>query len=565
MKHVRRKLLKRKTKKTKPITESLNTYQGLNTPQQLPPHILDQIPSGASLRPSLASMRQIAAQKMATPFLPLPFNLTPQQQQVQNMRNNNDLKENAINQAKQDMINENERKRSLQKQEVDAKRENQILKQSLENEKQQFDQQQKLLDEKHKLDRQQKDLAFQKALMEGDKAIREQRLKNEEQLALVEQAKYENQKLKDQIESNELNTKFDQYKKQFEDITAENAALLRTINNFNTEDFANEYTELIQNISTAKAHSRLLSKLRETQDKIIEDKILNMFEPTKEQIRAQYEQMKTDIEGEQAALVEQIKLKQSKQEEIDKLENLRKYKQRIQLTADDLANETIELTKLKEGIGDIDDEVKTLIAGKVKAEVERDIEREKVDAKKKEEEAMLQRYLEEERQKLMNTDEYKKQISAIAGLKAKNQEFQISSRNWSEALDTYEKARRAQLDNEAQNVALKARIDGADPVATLESQFPSMTLSPSKASALHTQIAAQTTLASQESNEAADIIRRMQDLAASGGPKGVLFREFMEARETDIERLTEYLRNAPLTGVIDAWNDFEKGLPKDEQ
>ena len=39
----------------------------------------------------------------------------------------------------------------------------------------------------------------------------------------------------------------------------------------------------------------------------------------------------------------------------------------------------------------------------------------------------------------------------------------------------------------------------------------------------------------------------------------------MEARETDIERLTEYLRNAPLTAVIDAWNDFEKGLPKDEQ
>ena len=204
MKHVRRKLLKRKTKKTKPITESLNTYQGLNTPQQLPPHILDQIPSGASLRPSLASMRQIAAQKMATPILPLPFNLTPQQQQVQNMRNNNDLKENAINQAKQDMINENERKRSLQKQEVDAKRENQLMKQSLDNEKQEFDQKQKLLDEKHKLSRQSKDLAFQKSLMEGDKAIREQRIKNEEQLALIEQAKYENQKLKEKIDTGRL-------------------------------------------------------------------------------------------------------------------------------------------------------------------------------------------------------------------------------------------------------------------------------------------------------------------------------------------------------------------------
>ena len=190
MKHARRKLLKRKAKKTKRTTESESSYQGLNTPPQLPPHILDQIPAGTSLRPSLSSMRQIAAQKLATPFLPLPFNLTPQQQQVQNMRNNNDLKENAINQAKQDMINENERKRSLQKQEVDFKRENQLMKQALDNEKQEFEQKRKLSDEKHKLEHQLKDLKFQKSLMESDKVIRAQKIKNEAQLALVEQAKY---------------------------------------------------------------------------------------------------------------------------------------------------------------------------------------------------------------------------------------------------------------------------------------------------------------------------------------------------------------------------------------
>ena len=34
---------------------------------------------------------------------------TPQQQQVQNLRSDNDIKEQAINQAKQDMIIENER------------------------------------------------------------------------------------------------------------------------------------------------------------------------------------------------------------------------------------------------------------------------------------------------------------------------------------------------------------------------------------------------------------------------------------------------------------------------
>ena len=388
MKHARRKLLKRKAKKTKRTTESESSYQGLNTPPHLTPHILDQIPAGTSLRPSLSSMRQIAAQKLATPFLPLPFNLTPQQQQVQNMRNNNDLKENAINQAKQDMINENERKRSLQKQEVDFKRENQLMKQALDNEKQEFEQKRKLSDEKHKLEHQLKDLKFQKSLMESDKVIREQKIKNDEQLALVEQAKYENQKLKETIEKNELNTKFKQYEKQYDDIVAQNAALSKTIEKMNSEEFSNEYNTLIENISHAKAHNRILTTLKETQNKLIEEKILNMTDPTEQQIAEQFEQMKTDIEGKQAALVEQLKHKQNAKEQMDRLDNLRKYKQKLELTADDMKNETTELIKLKESIGNIDDNVKGAINEKVSSEINRDIEREKLDVIRKSKDAI---------------------------------------------------------------------------------------------------------------------------------------------------------------------------------
>ena len=560
MKHVRRKLLKRKTKKTKPITESLNTYQGLNTPQQLPQHILDQIPSGASLRPSLASMRQIAAQKMATPFLPLPFNLTPQQQQVQNMRNNNDLKENAINQAKQDMINENERKRSLQKQEVDAKRENQLMKQSLDNEKQEFDQKQKLLDEKHKLSRQSKDLAFQKSLMEGDKAIREQRIKNEEQIALIEQAKYENQKLKEKIDTNELNTKFNQYKKQYADLDNQNKALTKTIEKFDSEEFANEYTQLIENVSVAKARNRILTTLREAQNKLIEEKILSMTEPTEQQITAQYEQMKTDIEGKQAALVEQIKNKQKVKEEMDKLENLRKYKQKLVLSTDDMSNETAELTKLKDSIGNIDPDVKAAINDKINAEIKRDIEREKVDAKRKEEEAQLEQYIAEEKQKILESQEHKTQRNYIASMLVVNEQLKQKTKNWNEAFKAQDEAYRAQMENEARRTALQAKLEGNDAVEVLRGQFSDdVSLSPTKSAVIHNQIAAQSQLANQEITESAAIIQRFTDLMGSEATEGRKLKAFINEKlgGGDFIGYLNGQNNETLKDILSEYNKFE--------
>ena len=98
--------LKRKSKNRKTLGTHVKRSQNepINS-AELPPHILDKIPPGLSMKPNAATIRQITMQQMTRNMMPLPFNLTPQQQQVQNMKSNNDLKENAINQAKQDMIN----------------------------------------------------------------------------------------------------------------------------------------------------------------------------------------------------------------------------------------------------------------------------------------------------------------------------------------------------------------------------------------------------------------------------------------------------------------------------
>ena len=555
MKHVRHKVVKRKGKKPR---RNLNTSSSSQLPP-LPQHILDQIPPGATLRPNSSSMRQMAAQRMASNFLPLPFNLTPQQQQVQNMRNNNDLKENAINQAKQDMINENERKRSLQKQEVDAKRENLLFKHNLDSEKQQFDQQQKLADERHKLNIANKELKFKKQLVEGDNAIRRQRLLNEQQQALIEQAKYENEKLKNKYETDDLNNRFKQYKQQYDDISAQNEALKTSIEKFNTDDFINGYNELIENISVAKAHNRVLTSLREAQNKIIEERLISMTEPTEQQIEAQYNDMKTDIEGKQAALVEQIKHKQDIQEKIDRFNNLRSYKQKLITTTDNLQNETEELTKLKNSIGNIDDNVKKIIHNKVDAEVKRDIEKEMVDNIKSRNEALTQHFILEERNKLMNSDEYQHQQQRIIGTKAITDQLKLRTQQFNEAIKAHDEAYRAEQEKVAHDVALDARLNGSDSIEVLKGQIETIA-SPTKAAAIHKQIAAQAQLMNQEETQRVELAHKLINMldAEVGDSSGLSWYgkdKGFENRE-DFEELIKSSNYETLKGM---WDEYNRG------
>ena len=557
MRHVRRKILKRKVKKTK-YTPSSTDLQ-----KQLPQHVLDQIPSGTSLRPSLSSMRQLMAQKMATPVLPLPFNLTPQQQQVQNMRSSNDLKEEAINQAKQDMINENERKRSLQKKEVDVKRENQLIKHALDSEKQQFDQSQKLAEESHKLKLQGKEIEFKKKLLDGDNAIHTQRIKNEQQLALIEQAKYENEKLKQQYNTNDLNNRFKKSKNEFDDITAQNTALENAIKKLGSEDFVKGYNELISNLTEAKARNHILMSLKEQQQKLAEEHVLSMITPTNEQLDAQYETMKGDIQGLQASLADQIKLKQEAQEKMDKINNVREYRTKLVLMTDNMTNEADELKTLSEKIGTIDDDVKKAITAKVNAEAKRDIEKQKVDIKRKEEEAYIENNMARERQMVMYTDDYKKQLATIASAAIAVDQLKEESKRWNDSLKASDEAHRLESENEIKQLVLNAKINGQDPLDVLRGQFEAYPESPTKATNIHNQLAAQTQLATQEMTEQAEIITQFIAMVDSVGGQGDNIRAFMEAKGVSKDQLLTLLKESPLEQARDIVNDYLQG-PQEE-
>ena len=557
----RQRKLKRKSKKQHVRT---NTVQSLQfNPADLPPHILDKIPPGMSMRPNAASIKQMAMQQMTRNIVPLPFNLTPQQQQVQNMRSNNDLKENAINQAKQDMINENERKRALQKQEADAKRENQLFKHNLDAERQQFDQQQKLNEEKHRLERQKEDLKFQRELIEGSNGINEQKLKNEEQLALIQQMKYENEKLKTQLATKDLNNRFAQYQNQYNDIKTENEALIKTIEKLDSADFQNEFAALVNNLSEARARNRVLNMLNEQRKKLIDEELMRKIEPTEEQMKKMYEQNKKDIEGLQASLAKQSDDKQNRMDRIDRFNNLRKYKNNLIIENDNLGNEIHALSERIKGFKLNGEELKKIVSEKVKAEMTLDIEKEKVEHQQETKGIMEDLFAAQEKQNILNSKEYGERMKTIAMSRVMNEHLRAQRDYINESSKYQSEAQRVKLDNEARQIAHNAITEGKDAIEALEDEL-STNLTPQESSALYKQIAAQSQLVNQQETQKTELVHKMLQLLDSPGGKGDGFRALLEEKRSNAEDLHQLLLNSNLETVKDIWNDYINYSPHEE-
>ena len=77
-----KKNMKRKVRTTK---EQQTTQLSEEDIKNIPPHLLDKIPAGASLKPSAATLHRMMMQQFAPMYNPMPF-YTQQQQQATNMR-----------------------------------------------------------------------------------------------------------------------------------------------------------------------------------------------------------------------------------------------------------------------------------------------------------------------------------------------------------------------------------------------------------------------------------------------------------------------------------------------
>ena len=556
--------LKRKSKNRK--THVKQSQNELINPAEIPPHLLDKIPPGLSLKPNAATIRQIAMQQMTRNMLPLNYNLTPQQQQVQNMKSNNDLKENAINQAKQDMINEHERKRALQRQEADAKRENQQRKHDIENERRRVDNELKEKEQAHKLDQDEKKLNYERDLLNDENELNKKRLKNEEQLALIHQARYEQQKLKLEQEGNYLDNKFKLHESELTDLRTQNEAMRNALNKVNTEEYMNEFNDLINNLAAANAENRILNLINEQQNKLTTERLLSKIEPKQEQIDELFNAHKDQIEGLQSALAEQLKNKQTKQDEKERLENLHKFKQKLVIDNDNLKHDLYEINERVKRSKVDDGKLKKSISEKVKNEVLLNAEKQVYEQQQESERLTRELITQQEKMKIINNKEYKDKQKALAALIESNEQKKKDIAFINDSVKALTDADSLLFESQIKGVVRNAIHDDKNVLDALKGLYDTK-LDPQSLLALSEQRAAQLQLINQEDEDKYKYVNEFQKIKDSGIHKiQDYFVEFTKQTNSDPDYFMTWLNNdASGADVKEFWNQYQQFLAQKEK
>ena len=561
----KRRIIRRKNKtvKRKTVSSSLlkSHDQQLNE-IDLPPHLLDKIPSSMSLKPTPKTLRSMLMQRLAPSYIQMPT-MSPQQQQVQNLKNNNDIKEQAINQIKQDMINENERKRSLTRKEAEQKREQTKMKNEIENERQELKQQQDYERTMNELNIKKRQLEYEKMMNEHDAEALKKKNEIETQKALIEQMKYENQKMRNEIDNNDYSNKINTLNKELKDLTTENTALVKAIEKLNSGDQLNQITELAQELTLNKARNMLIKKLNDENNRLLENELENMVSVKDEDLRNQMTTMKDEITKQQTAIVKQLNDKKAKERDIKKHD----FYQNM-LDEKNIENErlNIENDRLQKQLGSYNeqknkDEVNKLIKKNVEQEMNGRYLKERIELQDKISKGQNEISLNNERIKYMNSKEFQDKIKEIEANKQTEAQLNLLSKTTNEAVDAYNKVIRSRAKEEISAVVHEAVKNDDDPVEALcnklgaASEDATRLLALSREKEIYNQIVAQSTTAHQESQEKITLINHYRSINGSTGTEKALFDQFVNEKVNgDFE---EVIANADLETIKDFDRQFQ--------
>lgn len=324
---------KRIVRKTKP--QAQNNIVSEDQLSSLPQHLLDKIPAQMSLKPSAQSLRAMMLQRISQPYVPMP--IVPQQQQLQNLKNSNDLKEQALNQIKQDTIVERDRERDIMVQQNEAKREVKRRKHQMKLEEQQMQNEEYIDEQLKKLEVQKRTLEFNKAIHSGQSQIMQGKHDLETQKALYEQSKVEHEKLKAQYQSDETNQKIEQYRKKVRDLEVENEAIQQALSKMNSEAQINEMRSLIEKITLNQSKNMILKKVNDLHNQALEERLAAECRIPFEMYDELIDRKREEIAIAQKELVTQL----------ENNENLKIQQQRYEYMRNKLAQEYIKNEELQ--------------------------------------------------------------------------------------------------------------------------------------------------------------------------------------------------------------------------
>ena len=525
----------------------------------IPQFLLDKIPAQASLRPSAQSLRAMMMQRFAQPFIQMPT-MTPQQQQAQTLKQNNDVKEQALNQAKQDLVVEQARKQEIQQEEAEHKRRHHRMKADLDEQKQILknqiqDQQEdsKLKFQKMQLLHDQQRHSFQSQTMQAKFDL-------ENMQAVVAQEKAQQQKLQAELSQNKFHQEELRLKDQEAQLKRENEAILNAIAQTNTEQFNNQLLELAANVQKEKAKNVVIHKLKDMNDKVQIDR-LEAYARIPENILSQ--EMENNIEQFsqlQQAMAQQLKTKNDYDEQMNIVLNSRKQ---VIDTWNRLQNAEFENIALKTHIDSIDT---NQLSEKVKAEIQNSVKKEFENKQMNEELRLKEKQNELEENKLRNQaqlqyiqgEDYKQKQLANAAIQQNIQQQQELFEIQREFIENQKQYRQAITKTEVLQQVNEALRTGGD-VDEVLNGYRTDTPTNVQEQQIQNEAFAVSTARAQTANQelefVSDRVKYYQNLFTAEGPDSVRFRRFLEFRKINWE---EHLQKADTQTWINLDNDYNK-------
>ena len=368
--------------------------------KQLKKRIIKRIPTTIPNSQKFISGR-LPLNPMISQFI--PQYIPPQQQQVQNLKSTNDLKEQIINQARQDLLSEQERKKELLNTERQFKRDHSELKNKTNEEKQMIELEDRI-----------RNLNFKKQQNENDSIINRKKIEHDAQLAMVEQLKKENEQLRFDNQHNILKNETESAVRTVDKLKLENEALQRLISAEQMNIYKTQYASAINNIAEEKIKTQFMQKFSDQWNDVIAKQMENSVLYSEEETKNMIDNYKDEI-----ATLQQTRYQIEKDQSDKKL--LCKRSQLAKKLRDDM---TLDVDKInlhnQELLVDTNAEYESekaklndLVKDKVKSEFKNDmLQSEK--AILKESRKLEQQQMNNERQiEFLNSDENRERIEKL--------------------------------------------------------------------------------------------------------------------------------------------------------
>lgn len=536
-----RKVVKRKN--NKPLTE-----EELNS---IPPHVLDKIPSSMSLKPTAQSLRSIMMQRYAQSLIQMPLN--NQQQQAQTMKTNNDIKEQSINQSKQEIIVQRERQANLRREEANIKSEEQRMKQQAQYDK-----------EVHQLQRTKEKVDFDKKMLDEEGDLMKARREKESLEALVQQSKFEVQRLKTLMEKDEYTNKIQSLTREKELLNAENQGLLEAVNKMVKEDQLKQIKELTDEITRQQAQNIINKRLVDAQNELIQNELDNKLRISTDLLNDEIKKRNDDITKYQADLAKQMSDNETHQRILKKYDFINENISKAEIESERLK---MENTGYQETIKSFDSpkkrqDLEKLIQNKAKQEVDNAYLEKKIEINNDIQNNQNEINYKNAKLQTYNSPEYKQQIEDINVRQKLNDYLGEMKANSDKMAELHKEKVHSQARANVAQLISDTLSEGGNVFNALEEAISKVKdekdpLSEKQNEELYKQQIAQYQTSNMEFNEHANLAKEIIEIFNSDGISKAAYNEFVdkEAKNMSVENIVKF-DNKTLKEFSDRLNKF---------